>query len=82
MREALRSKFTDEELHNIFENVDFDHSGTISYHQFLSATISRQQLTEENMRTAFEAISHHQNSFTSEDLASIVGVDVTISEVS
>ena len=31
--------FSEADLNIIFEGVDFDHTGTISYHEFLAATI-------------------------------------------
>lgn len=31
--------FSEKDLNFIFEGVNFDHTGTISYHEFLAATI-------------------------------------------
>jgi Ca2+-binding EF-hand superfamily protein len=67
--------------YRIFGDVDFDRTGQISYHEFLAATFDRKNLTDENLRNAFEMISNHNDKFTSVHLAHITGRDVTAEQV-
>ncbi len=40
-RSVLNVEITDDELHQMFDNVDTDGSGVIDYSEFISATIDR-----------------------------------------
>lgn len=55
--------------HNIFTH----NTGKISYHEFLAATINRKHFTDQNLRLAFEVISHDREYITSADVKSILG---------
>jgi Ca2+-binding EF-hand superfamily protein len=65
------------EVERIFRDIDFDHTGKIYYHEFLASTISRQAITEENVKIAFEKISNHNDVITVTDLRNLLGVDAS-----
>jgi len=79
LRVALEQhgSFREEDLKHIFSGVDFDQTGTIYYHEFLAATVSRKNITEGNIKVAFDRISNHNEYITSEDIENLLGTDAT-----
>jgi Ca2+-binding EF-hand superfamily protein len=78
--------FREEFLSVIVASLDLDQTGLIGYHEFLAATIRRQNVTEENLQIAFEIISNHGEFITSGDVAALLGgssykLDALMSEV-
>lgn len=65
--------FKEEDLNYIFKGVDIENTGRISYHEFVAATVSKQQITEENMKIAFERMSNHQPFITNRDIKELLG---------
>ena len=57
----------------LIADLDMDKSGKISYHEFLAATITNGEITEENMQIAFERMSSHSTVITSEQLQRLLG---------
>ena len=73
-------------LRSIFYGLDIEHTGCISYHEFLAATLSRRKITETNWRIAFELLSNHADYITAEDIKQLLGdgamdVDSLMAEV-
>jgi Ca2+-binding EF-hand superfamily protein len=61
--------FTDESVENIMRNVDLDHNGEINYSEFLSVTLDKKQLKEENIRALFKVLDiNNQDYLTKESL--------------
>lgn len=70
---------TKEELVSLFSS-DFLHQSdavepTISYHEFIAATLTRQQVTEINMKTAFDILSRHTDHIDIDSIRDLLGVD-------
>jgi calcium-dependent protein kinase len=53
----------------------------IKYHEFLAATLSRQNITENNMRVAFEKLSNCHEFITVGDIKDLLGKDGTDEEI-
>jgi hypothetical protein len=79
---VLHHFISKEEIDDMFEKIDYDHSGMVNYHEFLAASISRSDIKEENLRLAFESISNHQEFFTKDDISNLLGMDAQEQEVS
>ena len=61
---------------------DLDQQGTkIKYHEFLAATLSRKNITETNVKVAFEKLSNHHDYITIEDIKDLLGKDATDEDV-
>lgn len=65
--------FREDYLNVVISSLDLDQKGKIGYHEFLAATIRRQNVAEENLALAFEIISNHSESITSADIAALLG---------
>jgi len=76
-----QGSFSDDDINTIFTNIDVEHTGKIHYHEFIAATISRNEIKEENIKVAFEKLSHHHEFITAEDIKDMLGKDSTIEEV-
>lgn len=74
-------KFTVEDLSYIFNGIDWEQTGKISYHEFIAASLTTKEITEENMRVAFEKISSHADYITSDNIVDILGSDGSKEEV-
>ena len=77
LRDALSSanNFDASEIEHLFAEIDFDHTGTISYHEFIAAAMSKSSIREENIKLAFEKISNHNEFITIDDLKALLGAD-------
>ena len=75
-------ELTADEVDNIFSGVNFDETGVIQYHEFIAATVSRNTITEENMRIAFDRISGDEDVITSTDLYDLLGYEMSNEQVS
>ena len=75
-------KFNEVDLANIFNQVDVEETGTIRYHEFIAATITHQEITDESLRIAFEKISNRTGFITPEDLGDLLGKAGSPQEVS
>lgn len=53
----------------------------IKYHEFLAATLSRQNITENNMRVAFDKLSNCHEYITVGDIKDLLGKDGTDDEI-
>ena len=54
MDECFEHKITQEEVDQIFSNIDYDNNGTISFDEFLKAAIDKKKLlTDEKLKAAF-----------------------------
>ena len=71
----------EEQLEQIFNDINMDHTGEINYHEFIAATISRSAIREENLRMAFAKISDNQQFFTTGDLTQLAGIEPTEEKV-
>ena len=67
------SGFHEKDLNSIFKSLDIDQTGKISYHEFLAATLSQQNIKEENLLIAFERISNRNSFITSDDIRTLLG---------
>ena len=67
--------FTDEDIAQIFSGVNMDHTGRIHYHEFIAATITRNEIKEENVKVAFEKLSNHHEYITAQDIRDLLGAD-------
>jgi Ca2+-binding EF-hand superfamily protein len=47
----------------------------ISYHEFLAATISRREVTENNLKSAFDILSKHEDYIKVEHIRDVLGAD-------
>lgn len=65
--------FREEDLNTIFNNLNIDQTGKISYHEFLAATVTRQNIKEENLQIAFERMSNHSDVITADDIKNLLG---------
>jgi len=68
-------------MKQIFDHDHYTGATKIKYHQFLAATLSRQAITENNMRVAFEKLSKHHDCITFEDIKDLLGKDATDEEI-
>lgn len=83
-REGLkRSRFSDEELDQIFESIDVDKSGQIQYTEFLAATLeARGYLEEERIAEAFESIDRDGSGFIDKnELQEVLGKSCTVEQI-
>jgi Ca2+-binding EF-hand superfamily protein len=78
---ADTQNITLEDIQHIFQGVDLDGGHIISYHEFLAATISYKTITEQNLKTAFETMSHHNDFITRSDVENLLGMDSNEAEV-
>ncbi len=67
--------FREEDFETIFKGVDVENTGTIKYHEFLAATIKRQELDEQSIKIAFEKISNRNGLINPSDLKDLLGVE-------
>lgn len=63
------------ELESIFNAADFDHSGTMYFHEFLASTLT--DIDDVNLQLAFDKISMQTETITSEAIAVMLGKDDT-----
>ena len=72
IREAFNEmNISQQELDQIFDNIDLNHDGEINYTEFLAVTVDRQRaMTENNMRFAF----HHFDVLTEKTYQIIVKI--------
>ena len=75
-------ELTADEVDNIFSGVNFNETGVIQYHEFIAATVSRNTITEENMRIAFDCIGGEDGVITSSDLYDLLGYEMSNEQVS
>ena len=55
------------DLENIFKSIDFHHSGTINYSEFLAATVDKKKtLTMQNLMFAFHHFDVNNSGFITE----------------
>jgi Ca2+-binding EF-hand superfamily protein len=81
VRIVLKKSMRENDIEKIFAGLDYNHSGTIDYHEFLAATVSRKAITEKNLKAAFERISNHNEYFTTDDMENLLGVDAAPGQV-
>lgn len=65
--------YMDEDINKIFEGMDFDHTGTIQYHEFIAAAMNIKEIEDCNLRLAFEKLSKHEEYFTSSNIRELLG---------
>lgn len=53
----------------------------IRYHEFCAAALSRQYVSEDNIRLAFEKISKHSDAISADDIKELLGVDTSSTDV-
>jgi len=71
------------DVDKIFQKVDLDHTGKIHWHEFLAASVNRNEIDEAHLKQAFEHLDHdHKGTITKEDVQEIMGEDALTSEVS
>lgn len=69
-------------MEHMFDDIDASMAGNkVKYHEFIAATLSRQSITENNMKVAFEKLSHHRETITLNDLKDMLGKDATEKEI-
>jgi Ca2+-binding EF-hand superfamily protein len=65
--------FSRPDIDYIFDGIDFSKNKTIQYHEFIAAALSQKQITERDMRCAFDIMSNHTGKITLESLQDIIG---------
>ncbi|KAJ1418819.1 hypothetical protein B484DRAFT_333687, partial [Ochromonadaceae sp. CCMP2298] len=75
-----------EDVDALFASIDINETGTISYHEFLAASLSKQHVKEENLQIAFERMSNHNATIIRDDIVLLLGgtshdVDKIMAEV-
>jgi len=74
LRTVLKTQgISDADIQHIFDGIDLNHSGRIHYRDFIAATISRKNITEENLLVAFERMANHKKVILREDLCDLLG---------
>lgn len=86
LRKALEASglLSPADLGALVEGVDVvhHHQGTISWHEFLAATMDAALLDEEHIQLAFDRIdTDHKGFISKENFAELVGVDMTAEQV-
>lgn len=72
---------SDVEISAIFAGVDYEKSGVIYWHEFLASTIKPQEITDANLRLAFDKFSGHQAEISAVSIKELLGVDATLEDV-
>ena len=69
MRKAkTKINFTEEELYEMFEEMDADLSGNIDYTEFIRAAMNKSKmLTEKNLKAAFNFFDQDRNGYITKD---------------
>ena len=65
--------FDEEYVSIVVAHLNISQTGKIGYHEFLAATLSRNNVAEENLQVAFERISNHTAHIKSEDISRLLG---------
>lgn len=76
------SQISDEDVSKIFEDLDTEHRGTIHYHEFIAGAMNLKEVTDTNLKLAFEKISHHNDTITKEDITALLGCGSTPEKIS
>ena len=45
----------------VIEKIDFDVNGDINYKEFMASTLTKKQLTDENIRKVYDHLDLHKN---------------------
>ena len=77
MEECFDHDIAKEEADKIFENIDYDNNGTISFDEFLKAAIDKQKiLTEEKLKVAFSLFDKNgDGDIEAKELKEVMGDD-------
>jgi calcium-dependent protein kinase len=81
--EALRRVFeangslSDDEISEIFRGIDFEGTGTISYHELIAAMLVKHSQNIEDLKLAFDRMAHHKDYITFQDIRDVLGKDYT-----
>ena len=59
----------------IFDGIDLSKNKTVQYHKFIAAALSQKQITEREMRSAFDIMSNNTGKITLDLLQGIIGHD-------
>ena len=75
MEECYDKKITREEVDKIFENIDYDNNGTISFDEFVKAAIDKKKLiTEEKLKAAFALFDRNgDGDIEAKELKEVIG---------
>lgn len=85
MRSLLceNGQFSDTEIQSIFRSMTWDRNindGYVRYHEFLAAAINIRDVTEGNVRMAFEKLARHKDFLTRKEIYSLLSQDMTEAE--
>lgn len=78
---AQDALISDEDLKRLAEGINLEQSGVIRYHEFIAATLESQNITDNNLRVAFEMMSNHNDYIEAEDLLELLGQDGSMAAV-
>jgi len=83
LQTALQNQgvMNDTNIAELFADMDVERTGKIHYREFVAASLSMQDINEENMKLAFDKLSHHNDFVTAEDIRELLGRDATNEEV-
>ena len=70
---AEQSTINQADIDAIFQDMDIDQTGLVSYHEFIAATISRQKISENNLKIAFERMSGHEQKIDPVKIKDLLG---------
>ena len=73
--------FIEDDVRKIFADIDVEHTGRVHYHEFIAATVGRNEIKEENVKMAFEKMSNHHDFITASDIRDLLGKDSSAEEV-
>ena len=65
--------FAARDIDFIFDGIDFGNTKMIEYHEFIAAAVSQREISENNIRVAFDVMSNHSKSIGLDDLEEILG---------
>lgn len=84
MRSVLEASqnLSSDACERIFESLDMDHTETISWIEFLAATMKRSLLDQSHLKAAFSRMDRdHDGYIDATDLKSLVGIDMEEGEI-
>ena len=63
------------DIEHLFQNIDVGNSNTIQYHEFIAAALSRQTISESNLKVAFDVLSNRSGKISRENIQDMIGSD-------
>ena len=73
----MHEDISEEDIEHLFTDMDIEHTGKIHYHEFIAAAITEKEITEINLKIAFDMLSKHRDYIVLDDIVELLGRDVT-----